>query len=99
MELTVEEIGDQMQKCLDQANAIGPLYNELLKSIQYLEERSKNSIDELIENLKSNHSDTIRGLLHKIISIEQKLGDGKNVIVKKKDKNIADFARDLIDVP
>lgn len=99
MELTVEEIDDQVQKCLDHANANGPLYNELLKSIQYLQERSKNSIEELIENLKSDHSDTIRGLLHKIISIEHKLEDGQNVTVKKKEKNIADFARNLLDTP
>lgn len=99
MDLTVEEIAEQMKMCLDHAKAIGPLYIELLKAVQYLHERSTKTIDELIEQLKSNQSSTIRGLLHKIISIEQKLGEGQSVIVKKKDKNIANFAKQLTDAP
>lgn len=99
MELTTEEIAEQMQKCLEYAKAVGPLYDELLKAIEYLYERSKDSVEKLIVKLKSDTSETIRNLLHKIISFEHKLENDHHIKVKKDEKNIADFAAELVGDP
>lgn len=96
MELTVEEIAEQMQRCLDQAHATGQLYAELLKAIEYCNKRSKMHLDDLIAKLKSDDSNDIRNILHQIIDIEQKLQYQPMVVVNKKDKNFIDFIKELL---
>ncbi|XP_031640907.1 uncharacterized protein LOC116352447 [Contarinia nasturtii] len=96
MELTVEEIAEQMQRCLDQAHATGSLYTELMKAIEYCNKRSKMQLDQLIDKLKSDNSAVIQNILHRIIAIEQKLENQHRAIVKKRDKNIIDFIKELL---
>lgn len=96
MELTVEEIADQMKKCLDQANASGPLYDDLLKVIEYVDVRTKSSIDMLIDKLNSDDNGISRETLHKLITIAHKLEDGDSVTVNQKDRNIAEFVKELL---
>lgn len=99
MELTTEEVDEQMRKCLEFYNATGPLYDDLLKAIGFLHERSLSTIDELIANLKSNNSEKLRNLLHKIISMEKQLAENRKIKVNRKDKTLADFARELVSEP
>lgn len=96
MELTVEEIADQMKKCLDQAEASGPLYEDLLKVIEYIDVRSKSSIDMLIDKLKSDDNEISKETLHKLIIIAHKLEDGDSVTVNLEDRNIVEFVKELL---
>lgn len=95
MELSVDEIDEQMKKCLDHAKATGPLYVELLKVIEYCNARSKETLDELIEKLKSDNSEEIRNFLHQIIEIEHKSENDGNVL-HSENPNIDEFVIELL---
>lgn len=96
VDLAVDEIAEQMKKCLDSANATGPLYDELLNVINYCNISSKKTIEELIEKLKSDNNETIRKILHQIIELERKSENDGSVEIHPDDSEIDAFVLGLL---
>lgn len=96
MELTIEEIVDQMKKCLDYVNARGPLYDDLINVIKFVDVHSKTTIDMLIDKLKTNNKGIYKKTLHQLITIERKLENGSSVTVNRKNEHIVEFVKKLL---